>query len=376
MIYLGDNWPDRYRGKPAHLQSPRPSRQPRPPGTQGIGLCRAPRARLPAGQRHLVPRPGAEVRTRRRGLLHRLDGSRRMPRDRRRQRPPRERPDLQARLRQDQAGPGQPGGGDSLRNWPVLQLHKNDWHVRTARRLLQERAAQGADLGECSSDSCNPSSRPTRHRPAGCVRSGPCMPRADSTTRRLIGPARRRGRIDPGLGDSTCSAIAALPRPEALVRFVALARSDPSPRVRLSLASALQRIPVKDRWPLAEALAAAKIDPKDPMLPLMTWYGIEPLAGQDPSRASALAARCKLPLLRNFLARRAVTADAASGLSALLPVLEQSTDAVRRDILSGHPGRPPRPQAGSPTRGLAGRVREAAGDARPGRSRADTAPGA
>ncbi|MGA2704265.1 MAG: PVC-type heme-binding CxxCH protein [Isosphaeraceae bacterium] len=30
-----------------------------------------------------------------------------------------------------------------------LQLHKNDWQVRTARRLLQERAAQGADLGEC-----------------------------------------------------------------------------------------------------------------------------------------------------------------------------------------------------------------------------------
>ncbi len=30
-----------------------------------------------------------------------------------------------------------------------LQLHKNDWYVRTARRLLQERAAQGADLSDC-----------------------------------------------------------------------------------------------------------------------------------------------------------------------------------------------------------------------------------
>jgi hypothetical protein len=71
------------------------------------------------------------------------------------------------------------------------------------------------------------------------------------------------------------------------------------------------------------------------MLPLTTWYGIEPLAGQDPIRASALAARCKLSLHRNFLARRALTADASSGLSALLPVLEQATDAVRGDILSG-----------------------------------------
>jgi hypothetical protein len=30
-----------------------------------------------------------------------------------------------------------------------LQLHKNDWQVRTARWLLQERAAQGTNLGEC-----------------------------------------------------------------------------------------------------------------------------------------------------------------------------------------------------------------------------------
>src|SRR5271157_4290421 len=38
---------------------------------------------------------------------------------------------------------------------------------------------------------------------------------------------------------------------------------------------------------------------------------------------------------RSGPARRAVTADASSGLPALLPVLEQATDAVRGDILSG-----------------------------------------
>ena len=36
------------------------------------------------------------------------------------------------------------------------------------------------------------------------------------------------------------------------------------------------------------------------MLPLMTWYGIEPLVGQDLIRASALAARCKLSLHRTI----------------------------------------------------------------------------
>ncbi len=125
------------------------------------------------------------------------------------------------------------------------------------------------------------------------------------------------------------------PSEEAISRFVSLARSDPSPHVRLSLASALQRIPAASRWTLAEALVASDIDPNDPMLPLMTWYGIEPLVGQDSSRAVALAARCKLPLHRTFLARRAVSADISSGLAAFMPVLELAPDAVRKDILAG-----------------------------------------
>ena len=97
----------------------------------------------------------------------------------------------------------------------------------------------------------------------------------------------------------------------------------------------LQRVPLKDRWPLAEALAEAKIDANDPMLPLMTWYGIEPLAGEDAARVAQLAARCKLPLLRNYVARRAVTADAGRGMSALLPAIEGASDDVRRDLLAG-----------------------------------------
>ena len=45
---------------------------------------------------------------------------------------------------------------------------------------------------------------------------------------------------------------------------MAMARAEASPRVRLNLASALQRIPIKDRWPLAEPLAEAAIDPRRP----------------------------------------------------------------------------------------------------------------
>ena len=67
----------------------------------------------------------------------------------------------------------------------------------------------------------------------------------------------------------------------------------------------------------------------------MIWYGVEPLAGDDRSRAVKLATETEIPLLRRFLARRVVAADPAAGLAAVLPVLKTSGDATCRDLLSG-----------------------------------------
>ncbi len=236
------------------------------------------------------------------------------------------------------------------------QLHKNDWYVRTARRLLQERAAGGPRSGEASDVllamlMTHPDTT-RRLRALWALHALNALPEPPMFG--LLGDKDEsiRGWAIRLLGDRGAPSPEALKRFVALARsessprgqgrgdapgpeFVALARPESSPRVRLCLAAALQRIPLKDRWPLAEALAAAKIDPKDPMLPLMTWYGIEPLAAEDAGRAAALAERCKLPLLRTFLARRIVTADAASALAMLLPVLERSTDDVRNDLLAG-----------------------------------------
>jgi putative membrane-bound dehydrogenase-like protein len=214
-----------------------------------------------------------------------------------------------------------------------LVLHKNDWYVRTARRLLQERAAAGADMSKA-------------HQ---VLR--PILATSTETTRRLrslwalnatggqtqddlLGLLDDRDELVRGWAVRLLS-DGEVTSPGTIDRFVSTARSDSSPRVLLNLASALQRIPIKDRWPLAEALAASSIDPDDPMLPLMVWYGIEPLAGSDPARAAALAAGWKLPLLRNYVARRAVVADAGASLSVLLDQLAKASDAVRRDLLAG-----------------------------------------
>jgi hypothetical protein len=83
-----------------------------------------------------------------------------------------------------------------------------------------------------------------------------------------------------------------------------MAEKDPSPFVRLYLASAAQRLEPNDRWALAERLAMHDEDAADQNLPLMYWYALEPLVLEDQQRALALAARTKIPTLRAFIARR------------------------------------------------------------------------
>ena len=64
------------------------------------------------------------------------------------------------------------------------------------------------------------------------------------------------------------------------------------------------RVPVEKRWPLALGLAARGEFAGDRVLPLMIWYGIESLVPDDPERAAKLLAMCRLPLVRQYIARR------------------------------------------------------------------------
>ena len=92
--------------------------------------------------------------------------------------------------------------------------------------------------------------------------------------------------------------------PDMLHKFTELARKDPSPVVRLALASGLQRLPVADRFLIAEALVAHEEDATDANLPLMYWYAIEPIVSSDKEKALALLAKSKIPLVRQFITRR------------------------------------------------------------------------
>lgn len=96
--------------------------------------------------------------------------------------------------------------------------------------------------------------------------------------------------------------------PTVLAALPELARTEAVPAVRLALASALQRLPVAQRWALAAALLGHD-DSQDHNLPTVLWYGIEPLAATDPVRCAELARQARFVRVRELLWRRLAIGD-------------------------------------------------------------------
>jgi putative membrane-bound dehydrogenase-like protein len=183
-----------------------------------------------------------------------------------------------------------------------LQRHKNDWWVRHARRLLQERAYAGK------------LDKKVRLQLLKILDEEKDVPRKLRALWALhvIGLLGEKTLL--GLLDSPHEAIRRWAvrlmvedkhvSDEVAKRLAELACADKAASVRLSLASALQRLPHSQRWTIAAALAAHTEDANDANVPLMLWYGIEPLVPEDTERATELLAKCKMPLVRQYIARR------------------------------------------------------------------------
>jgi putative membrane-bound dehydrogenase-like protein len=217
-----------------------------------------------------------------------------------------------------------------------LQLHRNDWYVRHARRILQERAATGHDMTDVAKE---------LHELL--ARSQPVERKL-----RLIWALHAIGRAGDDflmarLNDESeyvrAWAIRLLmedyePPRAALERFVELAATDQSAFVCLHLASALQRLRAEHRWPIAESLVSRNEFSADANIPLMIWYGVEPLINSDLSRFVKLAIRSDSPLVRRHIARRvaASSKERQAGLDLLVAALAESESAKpARELLSG-----------------------------------------
>lgn len=128
------------------------------------------------------------------------------------------------------------------------------------------------------------------------------------------------------------------PSQEAVSKFTEMALKDPSPVVRLYLASALQRMDALAKWNVAAGLVTHAEDTEDHNIPKMVWYGIEPLVKENPSKALELASKTKIPMLTQFIARRVVDADQLPTLVAAIgkgPVNRMNLLEGMRDGLEG-----------------------------------------
>lgn len=125
-------------------------------------------------------------------------------------------------------------------------------------------------------------------------------------------------------------------RHEATKIMAELAEMDTSGIVRLHVASALQRLPLDSRWPIATALAQRAEDANDRQQPLMIWYGIEPAVAADPMKGVELIASAKIPTVRRLVVRR-ITEEIEkqpAAVEALVALLGKQPD-LQKDILDG-----------------------------------------
>ncbi|WP_437226333.1 PVC-type heme-binding CxxCH protein [Planctomicrobium sp. SH661] len=119
--------------------------------------------------------------------------------------------------------------------------------------------------------------------------------------------------------------------------FTEMAKKDSSALVRLTLASTLQRLPVSNRAALAQALVSRTEDAGDHNLPLLVWYGLIPVADSEPESILPVAAACTWPLTRKLIARRLAEdiEKRPAPLSKLLTFTATQPDAYALDILNG-----------------------------------------
>ena len=211
-----------------------------------------------------------------------------------------------------------------------MQLNRNDWYVRHARRLLQERGPD-PKVHEALKRILKDNPDVTRklramwalHVTQGFT-EGALQELLDHENEYVRSWAVALLAEHAHVSDAT------------LRHFARLAKSDKAPLVRLSLASALQRVPPAKRWSTLEGLFAHAEDANDHNLPLMVWYAAEDVVELDMPRALALAGDTKLPGLFPFTVRRIATVGTQEALRTLTDRLGRATNAAeRREIASG-----------------------------------------
>lgn len=334
MIYLGDNWPEEYRGRlfTHNLGGHQINQQVNRRWGSGFDTVHAGRDQLfcsdpkyvavdlqcgPDGAVYIIDwydqqhchNPNTERWDRSNGRIYRLE--------------------WQATYKPVQVNLG------SLSDLKLVELlrHKNDWYGRTARRLLQERA-QGKRAIDAKARRVLTAMAQTDLDPARRLRALWTLHAiggiTDSIAARALADSDefvRGWMVQLSLDDRSAS-------PALLGEFVRLAQSDPSPVVRRYLASAVQRAPKAVAWEILKSLSQHGEDREDRNLPALLWHGMAPLVAADLERAFSVAAKTPLPQLADWTYWYAATM-AGDGLDRSIARLDGISGEDQRRSLAG-----------------------------------------
>ena len=220
-----------------------------------------------------------------------------------------------------------------------LQTHKNDWFVRHARRLLQERAAAGKLMKQTTKQllemMCDRGDVRKQLRATWALHVIGHLATEEEIWVMPQGGFDHDDRLVAWwlrLWVETCTENFFL---EGRMEANALFRGHEP--VKLIIASCLPHAPRELAWRVALVLCSHEEIAADPNLSLMTWYGVEPLVPTDPKRALHILETAKIPLVREYLTRRLATlAGVKDPLPPILDFLSKTKDnSTRLDILRG-----------------------------------------
>ncbi len=233
-----------------------------------------------------------------------------------------------------------------------LLVHDNEWWSRQARLEIQHRYGNRtgsnahADLQALLKEQFeNQSTTPKRLRSLWAMHAagvitlpmrGALLRHSDEYVRawtlQLGLDAQTSGtQLSPEFGSGMH-----LPTPDRslLASMVEMAVKDPSPVVRLYLASALQRISVKNRRSIALGLMAHQEDADDHNLPLMIWYGYQAVAAGNPEQALADVKRhCTMPQVQDFTYRR-LASGSKKQLNALCEAIAKASPFLAERMIA------------------------------------------
>ena len=179
-----------------------------------------------------------------------------------------------------------------------LQTHQSEWFARRSRRILQERASQGTLSKDAVQEVRELFKTKWHLRALWTMQSFGNLSIHELTDALASKNEHVRYWAVQLLSEKFPG------EKEVAERLEKVADEESSALVRLSLASACQRILPELRWSILEKLSQHAEDTKDQNIPLMLWYATEPLVPKNRKRAVELMQNSKIPIHRQFIARR------------------------------------------------------------------------